>query len=246
MDVQHEDKNMQRYLSKEGLANHLEVSVGLINKKLKEALSKKGFTHPTLIQEKSIQQLIKGKDMVGIAETGTGKTAAFLIPIIEQLLTQSKFPSALIIVPTRELALQVEKEFFELTPGMGLRSASFIGGKSIQKDLKQLSKRNHVVIGTPGRLTDLNNRGVLNLRLFTTLVLDEFDRMLDMGFIHDIRRIVGQVPKQRQTLMFSATFSNEIRRLADGMLRRPETIDVAPRNSTVERIEPGVVVVIRP
>ncbi len=164
-----------------------------ISMNLKECLIKKGFKSPTEIQDKTLESLLEGRDLLGIAQTGTGKTGAFLIPIIHQLLNNKRNPYALVVVPTRELAVQVEDEFKSMSNGLGIYSACFIGGTNINRDAQILRKSSHIVIGTPGRLLDLVNRRMLDLRKFNTLVLDEFDRMLDMGFVHDVKKIIGMM-----------------------------------------------------
>ena len=167
-----------------------------IHQKLKANLAKKGFAYPTQIQEETLVPLAKGHDLLGVAKTGTGKTGAFLIPIIEQLLHAPKPFTSLVVVPTRELALQVEEEFKSLSQGLGLYASSFIGGTNIGRDLDRLRRKKHLIIGTPGRLMDLANRGALHLDGVAVLVLDEFDRMLDMGFVHDIKRMVRLMPRR--------------------------------------------------
>ena len=158
-----------------------------IDNRLKSTLKIKGFEKPTEIQDKTLESILDNRDLLGIAQTGTGKTGAFLIPIINQLLNEKRNPFALIVVPTRELALQVQDEFKSMTKRMGLYSYCFIGGTNINKDLQLLRRSSHIVIGTPGRILDLVNRKALDLRNFNTLILDEFDRMLDMGFVHDVK-----------------------------------------------------------
>jgi len=189
-----------------------------INPKLKANLGKMGFSYPTHIQENTIEHLITGRDLVGVASTGTGKTAAFLIPIIELSIDTPQAPTSLVVVPTRELALQVKQEFQNLTHGLGLRAASFIGGTSVVRDLKQLRRHNDIIIGTPGRLMDLSNRGALRLQDISVLVLDEFDRMLDMGFVEDIMSMVKLMESRKQTMLFSATLDRNQNSLINGLL----------------------------
>jgi ATP-dependent RNA helicase RhlE len=174
---------------------------------LQKTLNHKGFTEPTEVQEKTIEAMQAGKNLVGIARTGTGKTGAFLIPIIDKLLRTNKNFNTLILAPTRELALQIEAEFKTLTAGMGLHSACFIGGTNINHDLRVLSKRKHLVVGTPGRLLDLASRKALYFKDFEVLVLDEFDRMLDMGFAADVDRITSAMSRRKNTYLFSATLN---------------------------------------
>ena len=212
------------------------------HRKLKSNLAKKGFTHPTQIQQDSIGHLLRGRDLIGVANTGTGKTAAFLIPIIERLLEPSspQFTS-LVVVPTRELALQVEEEFRSLTHGMGLYASSFIGGTSIGRNISQLRRRNHLLIGTPGRLMDLQQRGALRLKDISVLVLDEFDRMLDMGFVNDIKKIVEGMTRREQTLLFSATIDKTQQSLIDKMLYDPVEVKVSNGDSTSEQVDQDVI-----
>ena len=177
---------------------------------LKRNILAKGFSNPTPIQDKTIPHLLKGEDVVGIANTGTGKTAAFLIPLIDKVISNRK-EEVLIIVPTRELALQINEELKELTRGMQLFGVCVVGGAPIGPQLKALRYKNNFIIGTPGRLKDLIERKSIILSHFSTLVLDEADRMLDMGFVNDMRYVVRGMPAVRHTLFFSATISNDVR-----------------------------------
>lgn len=212
-----------------------------ININLKANLHRKGYTNPTQIQEKTLEHLIAGQDLLGVANTGTGKTGAFLIPIIEQLLsTQQPFKS-LIVVPTRELALQVEEEFKTLAHGLGFFAACFIGGTSVGRDLNQLKRKNHVVVGTPGRLIDLYNRGALRFQDFSTLVLDEFDRMLDMGFVNDVKRISKAMVRRKQTMLFSATVDRTQQSLISELLNNPMEIKVNSGTSTSDHIDQDII-----
>jgi len=212
-----------------------------ISPNLQECLIKKGFERPTEIQDKTLETLLQGRDLLGIAQTGTGKTGAFLIPIIEQLLEHKKNPFALVVVPTRELAIQVEEEFRSMTIGLGLYSANFIGGTNINKDIQTLRRSSHVIIATPGRLLDLVNRKVLDLRQFNTLVLDEFDRMLDMGFVHDVKRIINGMQQRKHTMLFSATLDKTQQTLINGILQNPVTVKVSNGNSTGDHIDQDIV-----
>lgn len=211
-----------------------------INSKLKAALNKKGYTHPTEIQDKTLEQLITGVDLIGIAQTGTGKTGAFLIPIIHRLMEGSRFQT-LIMVPTRELACQVEDEFKSMAHGLGLHSACFIGGTNLDRDVQKLKREAHVVVGTPGRLLDLYNRRALHLDRFAVLVLDEFDRMLDMGFAPDVQRIVKAMTIRKQTLLFSATIDNTQRHLIDKMLHDPIEVKVSTGATTGDHIAQDII-----
>ena len=212
-----------------------------IHRKLKINLAKKGFIHPTQIQEKTLEHLLVGRDLLGVANTGTGKTGAFLIPIIERLLHTSQPFSSLIVVPTRELALQVEEEWKSLTLGLGLYGASFIGGTSVGRDLGQLRRQNHIIIGTPGRLMDLTSRGALRLQDISVLVLDEFDRMLDMGFINDIKKIVRLMHNRKHTMLFSATMDQTQKSLISTLLRDPVEVKVNAGTAPSDQIEQDII-----
>lgn len=198
-----------------------------INPRLKQNLSEKGYTRPTEIQDRTLETLLEGRDILGIAQTGTGKTGAFLIPIIEYLLHNKVNPYALVVVPTRELALQVEEEFRSMSKGLGLYSACFIGGTNINRDLQTLRRNSHVVIATPGRLLDLTDRRAMDLSKFKTLVLDEFDRMLDMGFIRDVNRILDGMKQRRHTMLFSATLDKSQQSMINNILSNPVTVKVS-------------------
>ncbi|HEC41380.1 MAG TPA: DEAD/DEAH box helicase [Bacteroides sp.] len=212
-----------------------------ISNNLKQCLDKKGYKRPTEIQDKTIENLIEGKDLLGIAQTGTGKTGAFLIPIIEQLLHKKVNPYALIVVPTRELATQVEEEFRSMTKGLGLYSSCFIGGTNISRDMQNLRRPSHVVIATPGRLLDLVNRRALSLNRFNTLVLDEFDRMLDMGFIRDVQKIIDGMYHRNQTMLFSATLDKSQQSLINSILRDPVTVKVSSGDRPVDSIDQDII-----
>lgn len=208
--------------------------------RVKALLAQKGFVHPTEIQDKTLEHLLEGKDLIGIAKTGTGKTAAFLVPIVHRLLTSRPFQS-LIMVPTRELAQQVFDEFKSLTHGLGLHGACFIGGTGVGKDLQQARRMNHVVIGTPGRLNDLVERGALRMADFSVLVLDEFDRMLDMGFSPDVMRLAKAMTNKKQTALFSATIDRSQKKLIDQLVSDPIEIKVSTGDITADRIEQDVI-----
>jgi len=212
-----------------------------LNSKLKSNIRHKGYSAPTQIQDECIELLVKGKNLVGIAKTGTGKTAAFLIPIIEQLLRGGDNFQSLIVVPTRELALQIQEEFKSISQGLGIYAASFIGGTSISKDLMKLKKRNQIIIGTPGRLIDLMNRGALKLRPMSVLVLDEFDRMLDMGFITDIRKLSKAMPQRRQTMLFSATIDKKQAHLIEEMVHDPIEVKVSDGSCASDSINQDII-----
>ncbi len=207
---------------------------------LQSILAKKGYTHPTPIQLQTIEALLAGRDMMGIAQTGTGKTAAFLLPLIERMMKGEELRT-LVVVPTRELALQVEEEFRSLTKGLNLFVTCFIGGTNINRDLQNLRRDSHLVVGTPGRLLDLANRRALKLDAFPVLILDEFDRMLDMGFAPDVNRITRMMTIRKQTLLFSATVDKSQQRLIDGLLNNPVEVRVSTGEATGDHIEQEVV-----
>lgn len=197
----------------------------LIDARLKENIAKKGYVTPSAIQDQSIPVILEGKDVVGIANTGTGKTGAFLIPLLHKALRDHN-ERVLIMVPTRELAIQIEDEYRGFAAHTGLRSVSVVGGANINQQIRMLRQRPNFVVGTPGRIKDLIERKSLNLGTFQTVVLDEADRMLDMGFIHDMRHILGFMPAKRHTLFFSATLSADIEKLIHDFLNEPVRISV--------------------
>ncbi|NBC83410.1 MAG: DEAD/DEAH box helicase [Bacteroidetes bacterium] len=205
-----------------------------------QQITQRGYTNPTEIQDKSIPTILEGKDLIGIAGTGTGKTAAFLIPIIQELIQKPENQKALIITPTRELATQIFDEFRKMTKGLNLYTTSVIGGVDMKKSIKMLNKTNHVVIGTPGRLIDMVNRGLLPLKKFKTLVLDEFDRMLDMGFVKDIQYINDRLINKQQTLLFSATMDNTQQSIIDKMTKAPVKVTANSHSYVTHDIEQDV------
>lgn len=215
-----------------------------INERLKGNILAKGYTTPTPIQDRIIPHILRGSDVVGIANTGTGKTGAFLIPLINKVLLTPK-ENILIIVPTRELAVQIDQELKSLTKQMKLFSVCCIGGAPIGRQISELRYHNNFIIGTPGRLKDLMERKFLNLTGFNTVVLDEADRMLDMGFIDDMKFMMGKMPKERHTLFFSATLSKDIERLIKDFLREPVTVSVKTQETPqsveqdIVRVKPG-------
>ncbi len=198
---------------------------------LKTAIITKGYVNPTPIQDKSIPHVLTGVDVLGIANTGTGKTAAFLIPLINKVLLNRE-EQILIVVPTRELAIQIEQELKGFTVGMKIYSVCCVGGTGIGPQIRELKYRNEFVIGTPGRLKDLIDRKMIDLKKFNTLVLDEADRMLDMGFVNDMRYLAQNMPKEHQTLFFSATLSPEIEKLSAEFLRTPVRISVKTQDTS--------------
>ncbi len=215
-------------------------SLGLSDALLR-AISKKGYNAPTVIQKKAIPHILEGRDILASAQTGSGKTAGFALPII-QLLSSEKKPlnkrpvRSLILTPTRELAAQVQDEFREYSEFTDLRSAVIFGGVSAVPQIRTLRQGVDVLVATPGRLLDLHEQKVLSLASVEILVLDEADRMLDMGFIRDINRILALLPKRRQSLLFSATFSKEIKKLAASMQYKPVLMSATPENTAVEII----------
>ncbi len=205
------------------------------------ALSDQGYSRPTPIQSQAIPLILEGRDVLAGAQTGTGKTAGFTLPLLERLAAnpprgKGKGPRALILTPTRELAAQVGESVARYGEHMDLSSAVIFGGVKINPQIQKLRKGVDILVATPGRLLDHVSQKTLDLSEIEILVLDEADRMLDMGFIHDIRKILALLPKQRQNLLFSATFSREIRELADRLLDNPVSVDVAPRNTAAETV----------
>ena len=197
-----------------------------------------GYTEPTPIQLQAIPVVLSGQDLIGCAETGTGKTAAFLLPIIQRITEKPK-PGVriLVLAPTRELAAQIEKNYNELNRVKANRSVKIIGGASARTQIADLRRGVAVVIATPGRLLDLVERGAVNLSLIEVLVLDEADRMLDMGFLPAIRRILAMLPAKKQTLLFSATMSSDIEKLARTTMKEPKLIEVSPRGQAATMVE---------
>ncbi|MDP6860576.1 MAG: DEAD/DEAH box helicase [Verrucomicrobiales bacterium] len=213
-------------------------SLGLIPQLLK-AVQKKGYKAPTPIQAKAIPAILSGRDVIGGAQTGTGKTAAFVLPILQQLFqnrTKDRSPRALILAPTRELAAQVERFVVDYGKGLGVYSCAIYGGVKMGPQVGLLRRGVGIVVATPGRLLDHAQGGTINLSRVETFVLDEADRMLDMGFMPDIRKIIALLPESRQNLLFSATYSDEIRRLSKKLLDDPEKIEVARRNTAAEQV----------
>lgn len=202
-----------------------------------EAINKMGFVEATPIQKKAIPLIMEGRDLLGQAQTGTGKTAAFGIPIAQKLSADSLAVQALILSPTRELAVQIAEEVHEITLFSGHKVLPVYGGQRIDRQITALKKGVQVVVGTPGRILDHLGRGTLSLSEIKLLVLDEADMMLDMGFIPDIRRILRQCPKERQTLLFSATIPSDIERIAREYMKNPEKVSVVPETMTLEETE---------
>jgi len=219
--------------------------LGLIEP-IQKALKTEGYTIPTPIQQQAIPEILKGKDLLGLAQTGTGKTAAFAIPILQLLKERIgntkgyRHNRALILTPTRELAVQIHESFATYGKYTGLKQEVIFGGVSQHTQTLALRNGTDILIATPGRLLDLMNQGYVHLDHLEFFVLDEADRMLDMGFIHDVKRIIRELPKQRQTLLFSATMPDQIAQLSNALLHAPVRVEVTPATSTAERIEQSV------
>ena len=217
-----------------------------------KALKEKNYITPTSIQTKAIPVAMKGRDILGIAQTGTGKTAAFAIPIIENLKQNQpqkeskRAIKALILTPTRELAIQISDTFTDYGKYTGLKHTVIFGGVNQNPQVRTLNNGVDILIATPGRLLDLISQKVITLSNLTHFVLDEADRMLDMGFIHDIRRLLPMLPKKRQTMLFSATMPKEIVNITKAILNKPERVEVAPVSSVVDTIEQNVYFVEKP
>lgn len=201
-----------------------------IDERIKTNIESHGYKTPTAIQDQSIEPILAGKDLVGTAQTGTGKTAAFLIPLLHLQLKNPQ-QKVLVLVPTRELASQINEELRLFSPNLNIHSAVCIGGVNMNRQIQQLKRRPQFVIATPGRLKDLYQQKAIDLGQFSAIVLDEVDRMLDMGFIHDIKFIVSHIPEHRQSLFFSATLPNEVRAIMDTLLRDPVFVHVDSNNS---------------
>ncbi|HEY4212159.1 MAG TPA: DEAD/DEAH box helicase [Steroidobacteraceae bacterium] len=209
-----------------------------LDPELSRAVAEKGYTDPTPIQARAIPAILEGRDVLAGAQTGTGKTAAFVLPILHKLAgAEGRLPRALVLTPTRELAAQVAESAASYGKHTSLRTLVVFGGVGINPQIDGLRRGCDVLVATPGRLLDLVEQRVLDLSGVRCVVLDEADRMLDMGFIHAIRRVLKLLPPQRQNLMFSATYSEEIRELASRFLRDPVAIEVAPRNATADRVD---------
>jgi len=222
-------------------------SLGLGGKLLR-ALNDVGYEQPTPIQARAIPTLLEGRDLLGVAQTGTGKTAAFALPVLQRLddanqRAQSKRPRALVLAPTRELAMQIAEEFATYGRYTKLRHAVVFGGVGQRPQVNALRKGVDVLVATPGRLLDLAGQGHLDLSAVSVLVLDEADRLLDMGFVRDVKRIVSQTPNTRQSLLFSATMPKEVVALAQEMLKDPVRVDVSPKQMTLREVDQRVVMV---
>tara|TARA_A100001391_G_scaffold133055_1_gene92087 strand:- start:3151 stop:4638 length:1488 start_codon:yes stop_codon:yes gene_type:complete len=219
------------------------ASLGL-SEPLLRAVTEQGYSQPSPIQAQAIPAVLEGRDVMAAAQTGTGKTAGFTLPMLQRLEGGRRAPRqarALVLTPTRELAAQVGESVSEYGRHLKVRSAVVFGGVGINPQIDRLKGGLDVLVATPGRLLDLQQQGAVRFDNLEILVLDEADRMLDMGFIHDIRKVLRLLPAKRQTLMFSATFSNDIRALAKTLVNDPVEVDVSPRNSTAERVRQWVV-----
>lgn len=211
---------------------------------LLKAVEAQGYDRPSPIQEKAIPEILQGKDVLASAQTGTGKTAAFTLPLLHILQQEpasgKRKIRALVLTPTRELAAQVYDNIREYSAFLDLRATVIFGGVKQQRQVEALRRGVDILVATPGRLMDLKQQGLIKLDAVEFFVLDEADRMLDMGFLHDIKKVVNSLPRQRQNLMFSATYAKEIRELAQGFMEAPVRIDTAPRNSTAKKVEQTV------
>jgi len=215
----------QEYISQNTFENFA------LNDKLKNNVKARGYTTPTPIQDQTIPQVLEGRDVVGIANTGTGKTAAFLLPLLHKIANQ-RSKKALIVAPTRELAVQIQDECHTFSYGLNIASQLCIGGASMYHQKNGLRRNPEFVIGTPGRLKDLHNQRALNFADYDTIILDEVDRMLDMGFIHDVRHIISFLPQNRQSLFFSATLSPQIQGLITQFAKDPVFISVKSQETS--------------
>ncbi|MBX3040031.1 MAG: DEAD/DEAH box helicase [Bdellovibrionaceae bacterium] len=215
---------------------------------IQKAVSESGYTTPTPIQAAAIPHLLEGRDLLGCAQTGTGKTAAFALPILHRLMSEDRRPYArqtrvLVLTPTRELAIQIHDSFKTYGKYLRLKSTVIFGGVGQMPQVKSLQPGVDVLIATPGRLLDLIQQNHLSLRSLEVFVLDEADRMLDMGFIHDVKKVIGMLPAKRHNLFFSATMPPEIVKLADNLLKNPAKVEVTPVSSTAEKIVQSVMYV---
>lgn len=204
-----------------------------------KALAHEGYTTPTPIQQQAIPFILQGKDLLGCAQTGTGKTAAFAIPILELMQAQKPLGpgiKVLVLTPTRELAIQIDESFAAYGRYAGIRHTVIFGGVSQHSQVNELRRGVDILVATPGRLLDLMQQGFIHLDKLQIFVLDEADRMLDMGFIHDVKKVIAKLPAKRQTLFFSATMPPEIQKLADVLLKHPAKVEVTPPSSTVDKI----------
>lgn len=212
-----------------------------LHKALLANIAKKGYSKPTEIQDRSLEALLKRRDLMGVAQTGTGKTGAFLIPLIHHLLENESDERVLVLAPTRELAVQIEEEYRDLTQGMRLKSACFIGGTNMNRDLERASRPVALTVATPGRLLDLAQRGKVDFKRFGTLVLDEFDRMLDMGFAKDVQRITDAMSRREHTLLFSATLDPAQKPHIARLLHQPVEVKVSSGAVTADHVDQEII-----
>ena len=212
--------------------SELELIEPLLN-----AVKEMKYDIPSPIQEQAIPAISSGRDIFGCAKTGTGKTAAFGLPTLEKIRTEEATIQALVIAPTRELAVQSQEELFRFGRSKGVKVRSVYGGSSIEKQIKALKSGAHIVVGTPGRLLDLIKRKALKLHDIETLILDEADEMLNMGFLEDIEDIISRVPENRQTLLFSATMPDAIKRIGVQFMKEPEHVKIAAKEITTELVD---------
>ena len=224
---------------------HTFASLGIVEP-LQRVLAAENYTNPTPIQLKAIPLLLEGKDLLGIAQTGTGKTAAFGLPLLQKLAATKQAAShrgahALILAPTRELAIQIDTSLRTYGKHLRLRHAVVFGGVGQNPQIAIMKQGVDILVATPGRLLDLVKQGHIKLDTVSTLIVDEADRMLDMGFIRDVRRIVSMLPRQRQSMLFSATMPDDVVKLVGDMLKNPQRVEVAPQSKPIERIEQHVV-----
>ncbi len=212
-----------------------------LSEDLLKAIHKKGYTTPTPIQKKAIPRILEGKDLLASAQTGTGKTAGFALPILQKLASSRPLHNrpvrTLVLTPTRELAAQVQEDFRTYGAFTNIRSTVIFGGVNAKPQIRTLRQGVDVLVATPGRLLDLHNQKVFSLKSVEVLVLDEADRMLDMGFLRDIKKILALLPQRRQNLLFSATFSKEIKQLAGSFLHHPVLVEATPENTTAEKVD---------
>jgi ATP-dependent RNA helicase RhlE len=209
---------------------------------LESAVASEGYVEPTPIQARAIPHVLAGRDLLGLAQTGTGKTAAFALPILQRLSKQAPAGRqrpirCLVLTPTRELAAQIQESFTTYGKHLPLKSFVIFGGVGMEAQKQALRSGMDILVATPGRLLDLAGQGLVELKALEVFVLDEADRMLDMGFIHDVRKVIRLLPRQRQTLFFSATMPREAQELADQLLKNPETVAVVPPATTAERVD---------
>jgi len=239
------DIDISKFVKKASFTEKKEIEISHLfsdfpfSEKIQENLKRRNFEKPTPIQDQAIPHILKGKDVIGLANTGTGKTGAFLLPLINKV-SNDRSQKVLIMAPTRELCSQIEEEFRLFAFAMGVFSATCIGGMPIYKQIGALKRNPNFIIGTPGRLKDLEKRGVLNLASFNNVVVDEIDRMLDMGFIDIIKEIIGRTQKERQSLFFSATMPDPIKRLTSQFLKEPVTVSVQV-GQTADNVDQDIV-----